>query len=186
MINKSSFDIININTPNKLIEVRQSKLIKDKLSLGLFAKKDIKKGTNIVIYFGDILDEKELIEKYKKNKNIMKYIRKGYDFLVDGSEAYKIKNNNLFGVYVNDIYKLKSTKYDDMVYYNRTKKICNVEVVNTLDFPIYIAKKDIKKNQELFVHYGLAYWLNEIGVTPNELKNKYKKVIDYIDSELVL
>ena len=107
----------------------------------------------------------------------MKYIRSGHDFIVDGSEGYKTKNLNLSGVYVNDIFKLKSKSLGDMKHYHKSRLICNIEVVETNDFPIYKARKDIKSGSELFVHYGIAYWLCELGVPPNELNTKYKKIL---------
>ena len=58
----------------------------------------------------------------------------------------------------------------DGKHYSKSKNICNVEVLNTTDFPIYVAKKDIKKGQELFVHYGIHYWLLDLGISPTELK----------------
>lgn len=175
--NKSSFKVIDVKSSNQLVEIKESTYIKDNLSKGLFAKKDIKKGTPLVIYFGDVLDEEELMEKYQENKDIMKYVRKGYDFIVDGSIGYDTKNINLSGVYVNDIMKLKSTSMKDMEHYHKSRMICNVEVMNTSDFPVYVAKRDIKKGQELFVHYGIHYWLHELGVHPIDLKRKYKNIL---------
>lgn len=71
----------------------------------------------------------------------MKYIRKGNDFLIDVSIINKINNLNLMGGYVNDICKLKSTSKKDIEYYKKAYNICNVEVIETDDFPIYRAKK---------------------------------------------
>jgi len=175
--NKSSFKVIDVNLPNQLVEIKESKYVKDKLSKGLFAKTDIKKGTPLVIYFGDVLDEEELMKKYQQDKDIMKYVRKGYDFIVDGSIGYQSKNINLSGVYVNDIMKLKSKSMKDMEHYHKSRMICNVEVLNTSDFPVYITKRNIKKGQELFVHYGIHYWLHDLGVSPVDLKRKYKNVL---------
>jgi SET domain-containing protein len=173
---QSALELIDINKPNNLVYIGKSK-IKDELSKGLFAKQDIKKGTRICIYFGDILEEDELPELYQKNKNIMKFIRKGNDFLVDGSKAYLIDNLNLSGVYVNDYKKLNSIKKKDMRIYFKTRSKCNVKEEQTTDFPIYVARKDIKKGEELTVHYSIGYWLLEMGITPQELL-KYKKTIN--------
>ena len=173
---KSALKIINVNQPNDMVCIKKSS-IKDKLNNGMFATRDILKGTPITIYFGDVLDEEELIEKYNESKDIMKYIRKGHDFIVDGSIGYKTDNLSLNGVYVNDIFKLKSKSRKDMKHYCKSRNICNVEVLETGDFPVYIAKKDIRKGQELFVHYGLGFWLCELGVTPIELKTKFKNII---------
>ncbi len=171
---KSALNIINVNKQNNIVCIKES-TIKDKLNMGMFAIKDIKKGTPITIYFGDVLDDEELLEKYNQNKDIMKYVRKGHDFIVDGSVGYMTNNLNLSGVYVNDIFKLKSKSNKDIKHYCKSRNICNIEVLETGDFPIYVAKRDIKKGQELFVHYGVHYWLLELGVHPLKL-SKYKKV----------
>lgn len=155
-----------------MIEIKESKYIKDKYNKGVFALKDIKKGENVCVYFGDIINEDELYEKYKNNPNIMKYIRKGNGFLVDASIVNKIDKVKLLGGYVNDISKPKSKSKKDLEHYNKTKFICNIEVVETNDFPIYRARKDIKKGSELFVHYGVNYWLLDMGVKPEDL-SKY-------------
>lgn len=168
---KSALELIDINQVNDMVEIKQSKYIKDPLAKGMFATKDIPKGTDITIYFGDVLDTDEVYQKYQQDKSITKYTRKGYDFVVDGSVAYKLKNKNLLGVYVNDIVKMKSTKRKDIKQYNKSKMICNVEAIETSDFPVYRARRDIKKGQELFVHYGMFYWLMELGVSPDKLND---------------
>lgn len=154
-----------------MIEIKVSSFIKDKLNKGMFATRDIKKGENICVYFGDIIDENELYDKYNTNPKIMKYIRKGNGFLVDASIIDKIDNLKLLGGYVNDISKPKSKLKKDLLFYDKTKFICNVEVVETNDFPIYRARKNIKKGSELFVHYGIHYWLLDMGIKPQNLNN---------------
>lgn len=154
-----------------MIEIKKSNYIKDKYNKGIFATRDIKKGENICVYFGNIIDEDDLYEIYKKKPEIMKYIRKGNGFLVDASIVDKLDNLKLMGGYVNDISKPKSKKKNDLIYYDKTKMICNIEVVETDDFPIYRARKDIKKGSELFVHYGIGYWLLDMGVDPQHLQN---------------
>jgi len=173
---KSAFEYIDVKSTNNKVEIKTSNYIKDTLSKGMFAIRDIKKGEPITIYFGDVLDESELIEKYNIDKSIMKYVRKGYDFIVDGSCAYQTNNLNLLGVYVNDISKPKSKSIKDLQYYNKTSLICNVVVQETSDFPVYVARKDIKKGSELFVHYGTGYWLLEMGVPPNQLCDYEDKI----------
>ena len=176
---KSALKIINVNKPNDMVCIKQSS-IKDKLNMGMFATRDIKKGTPITIYFGDVLDEEELLEKYNNDKDIMKYIRKGHDFIVDGSMGYQTDNLNLNGIYVNDIFKLKSKSKKDIKHYHKSRNICNVEVMETGDFPVYVARRNIKKGQELFVHYGVGFWLCELGVSPQDLKTKYGKIISQL------
>ena len=177
---KSALELINVNKPNTYVKIGKSKvpsIEKDKYNKGLLATKFIKKGTKLVIYFGDVLDEEEVLEKYQEDKDVMKFTRSGYDFIVDGRVGYKTDNLNLSGVYVNDRSRLQSKSMKDMKSYYKSRKNCNVEVLNTSDFPVYIAKKNIKEGQELFVHYGIGYWLLELGVHPVDLKKKYQKTI---------
>lgn len=177
---KSALELINVNKSNLYVKIQKSKIPsieKDKYNKGLFATRFIPKGTNIVIYFGDVLDKEELMEKYQKDKNIMKFIRNGHDFIVDGSVGYKTNNLNLSGVYVNDRSKLKSTSMKDMKKYYKTRTKCNVDVLRTSDFPVYIAKKNIQEGEELLVHYGIGYWLYELGVKPADIHKKYRKII---------
>ena len=177
---KSALEIIDTNESNHFVRIQKSKVTSisnDKYNNGLVATRFIPKGTNLVIYFGDVLDEEELMEKYNKDKEIMKFVRNGHDFIVDGSVGYKTNNLNLSGVYVNDISKLRSTKMKDMKKYFKTRTKCNIEVIRTADFPVYRASKNIQEGDELFVHYGIGYWLYELGVHPREISKKYKKVI---------
>lgn len=166
---------LNFMNKEKITEIKVSKYIKDKYDKGVFTTRDIKKGEIVCVYFGDIIDEDKLYDIYKNRPNIMKYIRKGNGFLVDASIIDKINNINLLGGYVNDISKPKSKSKKDLIFYSKTKNICNIEVVETKDFPLYRARKDIKKGVELFVHYGIGYWLLDMGVSPLEL-HKYIKI----------
>ena len=174
-IPNSAVNIIDIQQKNNMVYTGSSKIVKDQN--GLFASRDIKKGEKVVIYFGDILTKEEFLTRYKENKNIMKYIRKGSSFWIDGRYVYKVFNKNMFGAYVNDISKPLNISKKSVNKYIKTMRNCNLVSVDTGDFPIYVASKDIKAGTELSVHYGIGYWLLYMGMSPNMIDKKYKKLI---------
>tara|TARA_B100000446_G_C10324787_1_gene260010 strand:- start:37 stop:522 length:486 start_codon:yes stop_codon:yes gene_type:complete len=109
---------------------------------GLFARTDIKKGTQIIEYIGDKVTKKEgdkradrQIRKAKKN------INNGIVFVFELNKRYDI---------------------DGDVLENHAKLInhscgpnCEVEIVNNHIW--ILAIKNIKKNQELNYNYGYSY-----------------------------
>ena len=109
---------------------------------GLFARTNIKKGTQIIEYIGDKVTKKEgdkradkQIKQYKKNKN--------------NGMVYIFELNKLYDI-------------DGSVAHNHAKLInhscnpnCEVEIINN---EIWIsAIKNIKKNTELSYNYGYSY-----------------------------
>ena len=174
----SAVNVIDITKKNKKVEMKKSKIVPGQY--GLFATRDIKANENVVIYFGDILTKDEFLAKYDANNKIMRYIKKGNDFWVDGVYAYRTKNRNLYGAFVNDVAQPKNRKRKAINKYIKTMKRCNLVSVDTDDFPVYVASRDIKKGEELTVHYGLGYWLLHMGVTTKELKKNYSKLIKKI------
>ena len=174
-IPNSAVNIIDIRKENDNVYISESKIVPGEN--GLFASRDIRKGENVVIYFGDILTWDEFIKEYTKDKNIMKWAREGNSFWIDGRSIWKTKNRNTYGAFVNDISKPKDTKMKSLKKYAKTQKKCNLVSVKTGDFPIYIANKNIKKNSELSVHYGIGYWLLNMGVSTETINKKFKKII---------
>lgn len=149
---------------------------------GLFAKKNISRGTDIVIYYGKKITDEEIYNTYINNSDeyfkLSRYIRKTYyGPAIRGDK--NITNLNLAGVYVNDISCINKDKEDldenILREYAETFTKCNVKVVDTLDYPVYRSIKKIKKNEELYVHYGIGYWLSYIGFLPEEISKINKK-----------
>jgi len=173
----SAYDIIDINR-KPIVHITNSKIS----GYGLFAKKHIHKNTPVVIYYGNKITDADIYNTYENNVDeyceISKYTRgtpNGY--AINGCRD--INNLNLVGVYVNDISKLDCTKdnitYDSIKKYTLTKNKCNVKVVDTKDYPIYMSTKRIKKNEEIYVHYGIGYWLLQIGCTPEDISMLNRK-----------
>lgn len=107
---------------------------------GMFAKRDLKKGERIIEYVGELITHSEANRR--------------------GSETY-LKANNVNGaVYLFTLNK----KYviDGDVDYNAAKYVnhsCdpNCEAINHLGRIYFVAKKNIKKNEELFFDYAYEY-----------------------------
>jgi len=55
--------------------------------------------------------------------------------------------------------------------YARTIRLCNLKVIDTIDYPVYVTTRRVKKDEELYVHYGIGYWLSHIKCTPEEISD---------------
>lgn len=165
------------------IQITQEPLVKliydVKTGYNLAAIKNIKKGTPVVMYYGQIVSDDrncDLFLEDEKNylANIAPYMRGNGEHCVDASNLIKqpSRNLNLMGVYVNDYMMLKSLDPKDIKEYNNSVSKCNLEVCpDTRDYPVYIASRKIKKGEPLSVHYGLAYWLLQLGIHPANIKD---------------
>ena len=172
-----SENIININKPPLVYKKTNEK------GKSLFAKKTIKKGTPIIIYYGAIIDKKEIYNEYindRENyiKNIGPYIRDINDNkVVNGVGYLEYDNLNLCGVLVNDYCCINNDNKIEMLKYIESKNNCNVEIIETNDFPIYYSTKKIKKDEEICAHYGIGYWLLNIGIDADKIRNKINEII---------
>ena len=176
---KKSFSIIKLNQ-EPLVYVKKS--TRPNGGKGLFAKENIKKGTPVVIYYGKMTDSEQIFDYYTDNsenylKNIFPYVRntERENIVINGYSALNHKNSNVLGVYVNDYDKLKNTNIQEMKRYAKTAKLCNLEIVETADFPIYFSRRNIKKGEELFAHYSVGYWLLYLGTKAEDMEEIYKK-----------
>ena len=116
----------------KLYKIGKTKI--DKKGLGLYASKDIKKGTRIINYIGKIITKKqtEQSEKFDNNKPIYLFnLNKRYD--LDGDVSWN------------------------------TARLINHSCSNNCDYDgkglkLWVtAIKDIKKGEELTCDYGFSY-----------------------------
>jgi len=159
-----------------------SKKSKIDAGIGLFARKQFKKGDLVVTYFGDILSNDDIYNLYCKDKenyikNIHPYVR---DFSNNNVVIGKInKDINKCGVLVNDYAKLKSTNRKDIQEYVKLSlKYANVKEQIGKEYPEYVAIKRIKKNEEIYVHYGIGWWLMHFGISAQEV-DKMNKEYDF-------
>lgn len=171
----SASSIINSNINN--VYIAKSKIKGN----GLFAKRHIPKGLPVVVYYGDKITDQEVYDLYMNNPqkyyDINRYIRgtpNGYSVL-----GTKDTNTVLMGVYVNDVACIscdkKDINKDVLENYAKTINQCNLKTVDTDDYPVYSSTKRIKKNDELYAHYGIGYWLSAIGCSPLEISELNKQ-----------
>lgn len=149
---------------------------------GLFSKKYFKKGDFVVTYFGQFFSKNEIYDIYTQNK--FNYIKNIHPFIRDVSNnsviyGQKHENINKCGVLVNDYVQLKSTDRKDIQEYIKlSTKNANVIVNFDNEYPEYIAIKRIKKNEEIYVHYGLGWWFMHLGISAEEI-NKMNTVYNF-------
>lgn len=155
---------IELNMDTIAVEVRPSKVH----GRGVFALRDIKVGEFVCTYDGELL----LTTAMMKNSSVYEDGRyclthpKNPKLVLCG---YKYpKNKTGVGQLVNDakIIQLRELDYKDGIkacrkYVKESKELANVDFMCKDNFNIH-AVRDIKKDEELFIHYGYAYWLGFI------------------------
>jgi hypothetical protein len=153
---------------------------------GLFASSYFTKNVPMVIYYGHLLTHQQVYDIYMDHQEI--YYQMSDD--LRGTSGNNVilgdRNNtnpNLLGVYVNDISFINCPKNEInrniLSKYAQTHQVCNLKVVDTPDYPVYVTTCRVKKDEELYVHYGIGYWLTHIGCTPDEIST----LNDYYDYE---
>lgn len=124
---------------NEMVTIKKSKIE----GLGVFAKKDITKGTKIADYYGKEMKWKTFKKKYGnyKNNSLHTYpMRRIWKILVAKEEPYKSKNVTN---YINEV---------------PGKSNCELKM------KALYSKKNIKKGEELLLDYPKDYnrfWLNK-------------------------
>jgi hypothetical protein len=150
---------------------------------GLFALTDIEEDKPVVIYYGDILKQDDIFNTYKEDKEkylkISPYLRGNCEnMVINGLNAKEHENPNFLGVYVNDRWSLPKIAKDDLKSakakkeYNKYLSMmqkANLYAKETTDYPVYYSKRAIKKDEELYISYGIGYWLSKNGIEPDEL-----------------
>jgi len=129
-----------------------------KIGQGLFALKNIKKNSMIVEFKGVLHKSKGNIKTSRSNV----YFYDGYvlECFPDDYASYANDAINFTGRKRKLMKTLKSSK----PFYKKHKKaIVNAEIrTNDKTHRAFLfATTDIKKNEEIFCHYGFMYWFNE-------------------------
>jgi hypothetical protein len=143
--------------------------IKD-AGLGLYAGEDIKKGQFIAEFQGKKVNRSDVTDEWS--------------VLVFDYFALQCNKRNLAS-YANDIIMLikkrnitKILKYDEPFYTNHKNCFINAEITQSDTQGWLKAITDIKKDEEIFVHYSLVYWINYENKINNKLsvlpKNIFK------------
>ena len=172
---------MSTNSDNQLVYISKSKI--ENAGDGLFANKDIPKNMPVVIYYGEKITNEEICDVYindpKKYFELNSVIRgSSNNYAIKGDK--KQTNPRFWGVYVNDCGSINNTNLNNFnpniikKYVDSIKK-CNLKTIETLDYPVYVSTRNIKKGEELYVHYGIGYWLSHIGYSPEEIYDLNEK-----------
>ena len=142
---------------------------------GLFANIHFNKGELITKYDGTIFDKKDYVE----NSDYSLYID---DKVILGDKLYKTSEKA--AQFINDIGIIKNE--EDIESYIKTIYETNSYLVYTGDEFIAISIKKIKPGEELYVHYGITYWLikNKIKIDSDKLSFYQEQEKDLLDRYL--
>lgn len=122
------------------LEVKPSQL--PDAGLGLYTKREIKKGERFVEYLGEIVTEKELDKRAEKDIY-------GYAFYISKKVCIDaFYTPNAIARYANDAKGLGRVK--------GLKNNCVYDIWKKRGW--IMAEKDIKPGEEIFVDYGADYW----------------------------
>jgi len=164
---------------------------------GLFAKKIFSKGDYVVTYFGLLVPRQIIVNEYNTNKD--NYLTKLHPYLREIDNNNQLlgrvdKDVNKCGVMVNDYSKIESKSIEDIKrYVDSSTRNANVYIMDGNKYPIYKALNKIRKEKELYAHYGVSYWLLSMGLTSEEVleinkniggfRKLYNKNYDYYITE---
>lgn len=161
--------------------------------LGLFTNKFIHPNTPVVLYHGKKLSQQEVYQLNQdlpeaEFKELNSRIRGTvHDYVILGPTQQQQStpqptNPYHLGVYVNDISRIQIDHKDQLTEqhlkdYVQTLKRCNLRVSDdpSSEYPVYYATRRIKKNEELYVHYGIGFWLLQLGFRPLEISELNRK-----------
>ncbi|MCC6182702.1 MAG: SET domain-containing protein [Bacteroidia bacterium] len=122
------------------LEVKTSQLPNS--GKGLFTKSDIKKGTKIIEYKGEIIDWKEYEKRVERDED-------GYLFFINKKHCIDAFNTPQY----------KARYANDAAGLSRVKGFRNNSVYEIEDNKCYIvATRNIKAGEEIFVSYTKEYW----------------------------
>lgn len=131
--------------------------------IGIFAKKNIIKNTIITWYNGIIIDYKNI----KYNKYIMEYNSVNEKkYIIGDSNIEQIKGKGF------------AQLANDAIHITLTNKTNNSYFIQKGRYIFLISSRNIKKNEEILVPYGINYWIKEIK---NDIYNyKFKRIINIL------
>lgn len=147
-----------------MLEVKESNI--EGAGLGVFATKDIDKDILLTEYYGTILSLED-IQEYDINALEPSAVLLWANFYTFG-DVHKYKPNSC-GQMINDYSIIQNRLYtdielDDVVaLYDKTSlKHCNVKPRAYNSKHYMLSSRFIKKGEELYFHYGSAYWLQNL------------------------
>ena len=164
-----------------MIEIKESNI--KGAGIGIFATEDIDKGNIITEYSGKIISTEEFDKQYKENDVEMNYYTIKYSDKVKIVGDMNSQDIKKCGQLLNDAGTLKDPNkldIDNAKEYILTAKKTNCEFIKSIlnDGLFIISTIDIKKGEELFVHYGYSYWFK-----PNNFDFlKHSELLDFINN----
>jgi SET domain-containing protein len=109
---------------------------------GLFTTKDIKKGSKIIEYRGEIIDWKEYCKRTKEDKD-------GYMAYVNWKKCIDAYNTPQYKArYANDA--------EGLIRHKKYKNNAEYQIID--DKVFIVATRDIEAGEEIFVSYSKDYW----------------------------
>ena len=144
--------------------------------LGIFAKKIYKKGDWITDYPGKYVNSNQyekLMNKGDFNTYYYSIFNQFNNKTLIGDSQFK-SDISQCGHLINDINNITYNEIfdnDKIKEYIYSKKNTNVEFVIDGDKIQLFARKNISKNEELFAHYGVMYWMDGV------INNNFKKLV---------
>lgn len=139
---------------------------------GLFARRNIKKGTIICDYKGKVVDSSAIFSgDYDSDYVIEVMDMDGNLFYIDAKES-----GNTLGKFMNDcldeervnakiVCRLNTLRDDD------TNLTTTTTTSATISLPV-IAQDDIEEGDEIYVAYGRVYWLSRLHLLPQDLVDR--------------
>jgi SET domain-containing protein len=133
-----------------------------KFGMGLFATKDMSKGSLVTCY------PSHMILSYGKvtGRTPLKYSKKDAKYMIN-NYGLSVKHNGVYvgdpnlkldkqylGHFVNDPCDFAATSNGSLMYFLDSMKNVNTYYIGDK----IVAQRDIKKGEELFVTYGCNYW----------------------------
>ena len=149
------------------VYIRESTICK---GIGIFTNKKIIKNNIITWYYGNIIDYKNIKhKKYKYNKYIMEY---------------NSVNKRKYMIGISNIDNIKGKGFaqlaNDAIHYNLTYKNNNSYFEQRGRYIFLIATRNIDKNEEVLVSYGIEYWIKEINIKNNIYNRYFKEIINIL------
>jgi hypothetical protein len=133
--------------------------------LGVFAKEDLKKGEIVSLYPSDIVRlhfgqfyNQECNEYVKDIDENNRYAYKINDYCTIMGDPTLIHDMNLVGHIVNDSCKTDGTKEQNYIYDKKAHHYRNCMYYPYHIFVLIVTTKEVKKDEELLVMYGIDYW----------------------------